>query len=57
VLAQRAVAARVAEVPAVLVRGHGVYAWGRTSTEAARHLETVEWLCRVTYLRRALGQG
>ncbi len=56
VLAQRAVAARVAEVPAVLVRGHGVYAWGRTSTEAARHLETVEWLCRVVYLRRALGQ-
>jgi methylthioribulose-1-phosphate dehydratase len=40
------------EVPAVIVRGHGVYAWGRTVAEAGRHLETVEWLCRVLWLSR-----
>jgi ribulose-5-phosphate 4-epimerase/fuculose-1-phosphate aldolase len=34
----------------VIVRGHGVYAWGRTAAEAGRHLETVEWLCRLRLL-------
>ena len=53
VLAERTLAARNADVPAVLVRGHGVYAWGRTPAEAARHLETVEWLCRLLLLSRA----
>ncbi len=53
VLARDALAARTPEVPAVLVRGHGVYAWGRTPAEAARHLETVEWLCRLLLLSRA----
>ncbi len=51
-LAARTLAARNADVPAVLVRGHGVYAWGRTPAEASRHLETVEWLCRVLLLAR-----
>ena len=41
--------------PAVLVRGHGVYAWGRTPAEAGRHLEAVEWLCRVLLLSRSSG--
>lgn len=41
------------DVPAILVRGHGVYAWGATVAEAARHLETVEWLCRIEHLRRS----
>ncbi len=49
-LAERVLAARVEEMPAVLVRGHGVYAWGRTVAEAGRHLETVEWLCRLRLL-------
>jgi methylthioribulose-1-phosphate dehydratase len=49
-LAERVLANRSAEVPAVLVRGHGVYAWGRTVAEAGRHLETVEWLCRLRLL-------
>ena len=52
-LSQRVLAVRQAEVPAVLVRGHGVYAWGRTVAEAGRHLETVEWLCRLRWLMRA----
>jgi methylthioribulose-1-phosphate dehydratase len=55
VLAEATLAARDADVPAVLVRGHGVYAWGRTPAEAARHLETVEWLCRLLLLSRAGG--
>jgi methylthioribulose-1-phosphate dehydratase len=49
-LAARVLAARDAAVPAVVVRGHGVYAWGRTVAEAGRHLETVEWLCRLRLL-------
>lgn len=53
VLAQQTLKVRQADTPAVLVRGHGVYAWGRTPTEAARHLETIEWLCRVMLLSRA----
>ena len=28
----------------LLVRGHGVYVWGRDVTEARRHLEGVEFL-------------
>ena len=45
--------ARQPAVPAVLVRGHGVYAWGNNVREAGRHLETVEWLCRVLLLCRS----
>ncbi len=55
VLAESTRRQRDAHVPAVLVRGHGVYAWGRTVAEAGRHLETVEWLCRVQWLVRTLG--
>ncbi|MBA2480419.1 MAG: methylthioribulose 1-phosphate dehydratase [Planctomycetes bacterium] len=49
-LSRRALAARRRDMPAVLVRGHGVYAWGRTVREAGRHLEAVEWLCRIVHL-------
>jgi methylthioribulose-1-phosphate dehydratase len=54
-LARWALAARNPYVPAVLVRGHGVYAWGASVREAGRHLETVEWLCRVLCLARQVG--
>jgi len=51
-----AVLARIDEhVPAVLVRGHGVYAWGRSVAAAGRHLEAVEWLCRVRLLAGQAG--
>jgi methylthioribulose-1-phosphate dehydratase len=53
-LAQRVSPHCKGEIPAVLVRGHGVYAWGSSVSEAARHLETVEWLCRVEYIRRSV---
>jgi methylthioribulose-1-phosphate dehydratase len=54
-LARHALAAIRPDVPAVVVRGHGVYAWGKSPKEAARHLETVEWLCRVVLLARLAG--
>ncbi len=52
-LSRAVLAARNATVPAVVVRGHGVYAWGASVREAGRHLETVEFLCRVLLLARA----
>jgi methylthioribulose-1-phosphate dehydratase len=54
-LSRWVLAARQAAVPAVVVRGHGVYAWGASVREAGRHLETVEYLCRVLLLARAHG--
>lgn len=30
--------------PALLVRGHGVYAWGSSAAEALKHLEGIEFL-------------
>lgn len=54
-LALAVLAARRNDVPAVLVRGHGVYAWGRSVAEAGRHLETCEWLSRIVLLCRAAG--
>ncbi|MDI9260695.1 methylthioribulose 1-phosphate dehydratase [Alicyclobacillus sendaiensis] len=41
--------AALADVPAVLVRAHGVYAWGDTPDDARRHLEAVEFLCEYVY--------
>jgi methylthioribulose-1-phosphate dehydratase len=54
-LSRLVLAARNPAVPAVIVRGHGVYAWGASVREAGRHLETVEYLCRVLLLARANG--
>ncbi|MBX6396336.1 MAG: methylthioribulose 1-phosphate dehydratase, partial [Alicyclobacillaceae bacterium] len=46
-----AVADAVADprVPGVLVREHGIYAWGRTPDEAKRHLEAFEFLFEYTF--------
>lgn len=54
-LAERVMAARNQHIPAVLVRGHGVYAWGNSVKEAGRHLETVEWLARLSWMCRTAG--
>ena len=35
-----------ARVPAFLIRGHGITAWGDTVEAARRHLEVTEFLCR-----------
>ena len=34
------------EVPALIVAGHGMYAWGADAAQARHHLEIVEWLVR-----------
>lgn len=54
-LAASVLAARQLPMPAVIVRGHGVYAWGASIREASRHLETVEWLSRILWLCRVGG--
>lgn len=54
-LAGFVIAARQSAVPAVIVRGHGVYAWGANIREAGRHLETVEWLARILWMQRVAG--
>jgi methylthioribulose-1-phosphate dehydratase len=42
---------------AVLLRGHGLYAWGRDLGEARRHIEILEFLFEVEGRRSAPGQG
>ncbi len=39
---------------AVLLRGHGLYTWGRSIFEARRHLEILEFLFEVTVRRQGL---
>lgn len=36
--------ARSGAVPAYLIEGHGIYAWGRTVADAARHLEALDFI-------------
>jgi methylthioribulose-1-phosphate dehydratase len=46
------------DVPGVLVRNHGIYAWGDTVATAKRHLEALEWLFEYHLLRqRFAGMG
>ena len=46
------------EVPGVLIRNHGIYAWGKNDFEAKRHLESFEFLfeyhLRLLQLRSAV---
>jgi methylthioribulose-1-phosphate dehydratase len=42
---------------AVLLRGHGLYAWGQDLDEARRHVEILEFLFEVEGRRAALGHG
>ncbi len=34
----------IEDVPGLLLRGHGIYAWGKTLQEAKRHVEIFEFL-------------
>lgn len=45
-------AARDLRVPAVLVEGHGVYAWGANGAEAQRHIEAIEFLADICWEER-----
>lgn len=40
--------------PGLLLAGHGLYAWGRTVSEARRHLEAFEFLFECLLLERTL---
>lgn len=42
----RAAVEGTAEVPALIVARHGMYAWGKDVAAARRHLEITEWLLR-----------
>lgn len=48
-LGQAVAEAAHAEVPAVFVRNHGIYAWGDTPEAARRHLEAIEFLAEYVY--------
>ena len=43
-----------ASVPGILLRNHGIYAWGRDAFEAKKHLEAFEFLFEVAYRRLLL---
>lgn len=45
-------AQRDVRVPAVLVDGHGVYAWGDSIDAAQRHIEAIEFLADMTWEER-----
>lgn len=36
-------------IPGILLRGHGIYAWGKNAFEAKRHLEAFEFIFEVLY--------
>lgn len=36
-----------------VIRNHGTYAWGNSLFEAKRHLETLEYLLQVAYMKQA----
>ena len=40
--------------PGVLVRGHGLYAWGQSIAEAQRHLEGLEFLLQCLWQERLM---
>ncbi len=44
------------EVPGILLRNHGIYAWGATPFEAKRHVEAFEFLFEYLY-RKLLLRG
>jgi methylthioribulose-1-phosphate dehydratase len=39
----------VSSIPGILLRKHGIYAWGRDAFEAKRHLESFEFLFEYVY--------
>ncbi|MET9902925.1 methylthioribulose 1-phosphate dehydratase [Streptomyces sp. NPDC006446] len=52
VLGDRLEAARDPRMPAVVVAGHGLYAWGTDPRQARHHTEVVEWLLELELTRR-----
>lgn len=53
---EAAVAPRLLEsgaIPAYLIRGHGLYGWGRDMAEAERVIEAVEWMIAAELAERS----
>jgi methylthioribulose-1-phosphate dehydratase len=44
---------KASQPPGFLIRGHGLYAWGKDLTEAQRHLEAMEFLLSCVWQERA----
>lgn len=44
-------------VPAVLIRNHGIYAWGRNAFEAKRHVEALEFMFHYQFLLLSITKG
>lgn len=49
-----AIMPRLGEAPAYLIRGHGLYGWGRDIGEAERVIEALEWLAEAELAERTL---
>ncbi|GIP37420.1 methylthioribulose-1-phosphate dehydratase [Paenibacillus sp. J31TS4] len=55
-IAELVAEAIVPRVPGIVLRNHGIYAWGANAFEAKRHLEAFEFLFEHTYRTRLLGR-
>jgi methylthioribulose-1-phosphate dehydratase len=44
-------------VPAYLIRGHGLYGWGRDMAEAERVIEAVEWMIAAELAEKSFREG
>jgi methylthioribulose-1-phosphate dehydratase len=51
-LSDRIEQSRDPRVPAVIVAGHGLYAWGKDILQARHHTEVVEWLLELALATR-----
>ena len=51
-LSDRFESARDPRVPAVIVAGHGLYAWGKDIRQARHHTEVVQWLLELALATR-----
>lgn len=43
---------RIGRAPAFMIRGHGLYGWGRSIAEAERVIEALEWLAEAELAER-----
>lgn len=50
---ERAIAPLLGPVPAYMIRGHGLYGWGRDIAEAERVVEALEWLAEAALAERS----
>ncbi|NNM75486.1 methylthioribulose 1-phosphate dehydratase [Sphingomonas sp. ID1715] len=51
---EAAVMPRLGKAPAYMIRGHGLYGWGRDIAEAERVIEALEWLAEAEVAERSL---